>query len=200
MARGHGGAWPNWGGSGVLERALPVRGDATRSVTAPTHILILVAALAAAVIAQGGFYPSGRILTTVLAGVTQTIALRTRIALPIPLLLAAFALVSWVLARAIMNGAVLPAIPWAGGIFCLVAALLVTQRADPAQRESCARMAIGIGAFIALTGWIAVVFRISTWSTVADGLVRAASTLTYPNSAAALLAALSLLSISRPRS
>ncbi|MFD1052488.1 hypothetical protein ACFQ1S_46320, partial [Kibdelosporangium lantanae] len=82
--------------------------------------------------------------------------------------------------------------------------MVVAQRNNAAERAVLASTVVGVGVLVAVSGWIAVVWRIPSWTTVADGLVRAASTLTYPNASAALLASLSVLSISqqmtRPRS
>ncbi|MEV0678172.1 O-antigen ligase family protein [Actinosynnema sp. NPDC050436] len=163
----------------------------------PLHLLLLLAALSAAVVAQGGYYLPGRILSAVLAGAALALALRDR---PRDLLLPAAcgALALWAVLRASLGAEPLTAVPTVVALGVFGAAVLVAQRADARQRELCAKVLIGLGALGALTGWVAVAWRVPSWSVVADGLVRAASTLTYPNAAAALFAALAVLAICRP--
>ena len=176
---------------------LPVSREAGARVALPVHGLLLVAALAAAVVAQGGYYLPGRILATVLVGLALVAALwqRRLSRTDAPLVLfACAALAGWALLRAALAGSLPAAFPTVASVFCLAAALLVAARTDQRTLTSAA---IGIGVLVAATGWIAVAWRIPSWTTVADGLVRAASTLTYPNAAAALLACLAILAISR---
>jgi O-antigen ligase len=73
--------------------------------------------------------------------------------------------------------------------------VLVVAQADREQREMLAMVVAGVGALVAFSGWVAVVFRIRSWTTVSEGLLRAASTLTYPNAAAAVMAAAAVLSL-----
>ena len=56
---------------------------------------------------------------------------------------------------------------------------------------------VGIGLLVALIGWLGVVGRAGSWAFQAQGLWRAASTLTYPNAVAALLAPISLVVFGR---
>jgi hypothetical protein len=192
----------------VLDGTLSVGRDAARdtsSAVLPVHILLLIAALAATVVAQGGYHPAGRVLSAALVGIALIPALRSRQwSGTMPVLLTCFGLASWAVARAAANGAAGAAVPVALSLICLAGALLVAQRADAPQRELCAQAVVGIGVLVALSGWIGVVGRIPGWTVVADGLVRAGSTLTYPNATAALLASLAVLAValqrSRPRS
>ncbi|TCO62601.1 O-antigen ligase family protein [Actinocrispum wychmicini] len=185
---------------------LPVQPDyAVRSkgVALPLHSLLLVAALAGAVVAQGGYYLPGRMLATALVAAAVVVSLRHR---PFsradagPLLWACSGLALWAVARAAMDGAVGRAVPVVASVFCVIGAVFVAQRNNAAQRAQLASVAVGVGALVAGSSWIAVVWRIPAWTTVADGLVRAASTLTYPNAAAALLASLALLAMTGPQS
>jgi hypothetical protein len=164
-------------------------------VSLPHGVLLLLAAIAAAVVAQGGYYLPGRLFTAALVASALVLALRSRpVSLgALPLAGAGFA--AWAVLRAVLNGTVTDALPTVAAVGCLAAAALVAQRADARQRELCASVVVGVGVLVALTGWAAVVWRIPSWSVVADGLARAASTLTYPNAAAALLAALAVLAI-----
>ncbi|GAB2982452.1 O-antigen ligase family protein [Saccharothrix stipae] len=164
------------------------------AVALPHAVLLLLAAIAAAVVAQGGYYLPGRLFTGALVAVALVLALRNRPdagLLPV----ACAALAAWTVLRAVLNGTFTDALPTVATLGCLVAAAFVGRRADVAQRELCASVLVGVGVLVALTGWVAVVWRIPSWSVVADGLARAASTLTYPNAAAALLAALAVLAL-----
>ncbi|GAB3897976.1 hypothetical protein GCM10029964_081710 [Kibdelosporangium lantanae] len=185
---------------------MPVQADhimPSKGATLPVHALLLVAALAGAVVAQGGYYLPGRVLAAVLVAAAVVVA-RFSLADTRPVLIACSGLVVWAVVRALVDGSVGAALPTVGSVFCLAGAVVVAQRNNAAERAVLASTVVGVGVLVAVSGWIAVVWRIPSWTTVADGLVRAASTLTYPNASAALLASLSVLSISqqmtRPRS
>jgi O-antigen ligase len=188
------------GGDQVLDGTVSVGRNVTTDgsgVVLPVPVLVLIATLAATVVAQGGYHLAGRMLSAALVGVALLAGLRDqRWAGATPVLLAASGLAVWAVARAAVNGAAETAGPVVLSVVCLVGALVVTQRADAAQRELCAQAVVGIGVLVALAGWIGVAGRIPGWTTVADGLVRAGSTVTYPNATAALLAALTVLAVS----
>lgn len=170
------------------------------AVTLPRHSLALIAALAAAVVAQGGYHLAGRILATSLAALAAAAAWHARPPARSdvgPVLLAGGGLAGWAVLRAGLDGRVTAAAPTVLTVFCLLAALFVARRASPAERDLCATAAVGVGALVATTGWIAVVWRIPSWTNVADGLSRLASTLSYANAAAALLGALAVLATAR---
>lgn len=160
----------------MLEGAFTLKQDYaihSKGVVLPNHILLLFAALAAAIVAQGGYYLPGRIVTTVLAGLALIISMRARIwsaADALPVLLAGAGLAGWAVVRAALAGEPAAGVPTVVSVFCLVAALLVAARTDPAQRAACASVAVGVGALLAMSGWIAVAWRIPSWTTVADGL------------------------------
>jgi O-antigen ligase len=161
----------------------------------PIHALLLIAALAAGMVAQGGFYLPGRILVAVLIAV----ALGAALLVPGPwiglraLLVACGALASWVVIRAATGGrpaVALAALLTLGG---LVSAVLVVQRIDSRLREACAVTAVAVGGLLAVTGWAGVALHWHRWAVDVGGLWRGGGPLTYPNALAALLAALSLL-------
>ncbi|MFD7654437.1 O-antigen ligase family protein [Actinosynnema sp. NPDC059797] len=160
----------------------------------PTHLPVLLAAIAAAVVAQGGYHLPGRVLSAVLAGLALLLVLRTRPAAG-PLPWACGALSVWALALAFSHGRPADALPTVAALGTLAAAAVVARQATPAQRDLAASALLGLGAAAALVGWAAVVFRVPSWSMVSEGLTRASSTVTYPNSAAALFAALALLAL-----
>jgi hypothetical protein len=181
---------------------------ATEDAIPPVHVLILVAALAAGVVAQGGYYPAGRVLVTIL--VTAALVVGWRAARwsgaefwPVPL--AAGALALWILIRAVLADEYPTAFAAVATLGCLVAGLLILRRTDAAQRESSAETLIWLGALVAATAWLGVALRLPRFAILVENrLWRGASTLTYPNAAAALLVPLTLLAlallVARPRS
>ncbi|TQM82878.1 O-antigen ligase-like membrane protein [Saccharothrix saharensis] len=164
-------------------------------IVMPHAVLLLLAAIAAAVVAQGGYYLPGRLFSGALAAAALVLALRDRPSRPGPLPVACAGLAAWAVLRALLNGQVIDALPTVAAVGCLAAAAFAAGRADARQRELCASALVGVGVLVALSGWAAVVWRIPSWSVIADGLTRAASTLTYPNAAAALLAASAVLAL-----
>ncbi|WP_143115984.1 O-antigen ligase family protein [Lentzea xinjiangensis] len=168
-----------------------VVGARRNSVALPVPVLLVVAGLAAAVVAQGGYYLPGRVLSGLLVGVAVVLAR------PKPTALAALggAFAAWAVLRGVIEGDVLAAVPAVAAAGVFVGAVLVAAQADLAQRELLATVVAGVGALVGFTGWVAVVFRVPSWTTVAEGLLRAASTLTYPNAAAAVMAAAVVVSL-----
>lgn len=158
--------------------------DAARRESVALPTLLVVAGFAAAVVAQGGYYLPGRLLSGLL------VALGVVLARPRPnlLVVAGGAFAAWALVRGLLEGDVVKALPAIAAIGVFTGAVVVVAQADRAQREVLAAAVVGTTALVALTGWVAVVFRVPSWSTVAEGLVRAGSTLTYPNAAAAIMA------------
>ena len=166
-------------------------GARRETVALPLPSLLVVAGFAAAVVAQGGYYLPGRVLSGLLVGLAVVLAR------PKPSLLVSLggALGVWALVRGLLEGDLISAVPTVAAVGVFVGAVLVASQADQAQRELLATVVAGVGALVALTGWVAVVFRVPGWTTVAEGLFRAASTLTYPNAAAAVMAAGAVLSL-----
>jgi hypothetical protein len=162
-------------------------------------VLVLLAALAAGVVAQGGYYQPGRALVTVLVAVALAAALRIRPwtrddAWPVPA--ACAGLGAWALARAAATGDYQVALGAVATLGSLAAVLLVLRRTTPAQRQQCADAAIGVGVAVAATAWIGVAWRVPRFAVLVENkLWRGASTLTYPNAAAALLVPLALVAI-----
>ncbi|WP_394613760.1 O-antigen ligase family protein [Lentzea sp. JNUCC 0626] len=153
--------------------------------------LLVVAGFAAAVVAQGGYYLPGRILSAVLV-VAAVVVARPRLG-ALAALGGAFAV--WALGRGVLAGDVLSGVPSAVAVAVFVGAAVVAAQGDREQRELLATVVVGVGALVGVTGWVAVVWRVPGWTTVAEGLARAASTLTYPNAAAAVMAAAAVLSL-----
>ncbi|RDI30770.1 O-antigen ligase-like membrane protein [Lentzea flaviverrucosa] len=161
------------------------------SVALPVPVLLVVAGFAAAVVAQGGYYLPGRVLSGLLV-VLAVVLVRPR---PNILVALGGTFAAWALLRGLLEGDVLSGLPSAAAAVVFAGAALVAAQADRDQRELLATVLAGVGALIGFTGWLAVVFRLPSWSTVAEGLLRAGSTLTYPNAAAAAMAATAVLSL-----
>ncbi|ANZ36218.1 hypothetical protein BBK82_09250 [Lentzea guizhouensis] len=156
-------------------------------------MLLLVAGFAAAVVAQGGYYTYGRVTSALLVGLAVVLA-RPR---PNLLVWLGGAVAVWALVRGLLEGDVAAGVPAAVAAGVFAGAVLVAARADDLQRDQLATVVLGVGALVGLTGWVAVVVRLPSWTTEAEGLLRAASTVTYPNAAAAVLAATAVLALGR---
>jgi len=162
-------------------------------------VLVLLAAFAAGVVAQGGYYLQGRTLLTVLVGVALLAALWahpwTR-ADHLPVLACGAALAAWILVRAALADDYPTAIAAVATLACFCAVLVVLLRTDALERERTAHAVIGLGVLVAVTAWAGVAWRLPRLAVLVEHRVwRGASTLTYPNAAAALLVPLALLAI-----
>ena len=188
----------------LLSREIPAQNT---TAVLPHYALLTISALACAVAAQGGYYLPGRVVVAVMVAGALVLALRTQ-----PwsrsdaglVLLSCTGLAVWAVARAVMGGFPVAAIPTVVTLACLAGAVVVIGRIDSGQRELCAVAAVGVGVLIAITGWIGAAWRIQPWALPVQGIWRASSTLTYANAAAAMLASLSVLAcgllLARPRS
>ncbi|MFK3980781.1 O-antigen ligase family protein [Micromonospora sp. NPDC050397] len=172
------------------------------------HVVLLIVALSAGVVAQGGYYDAGRILVTVLVMVALAALLRLAPGIRAdtwPVVAACAALAGWVLVRAVIADAYPIAFGAVATLAGVAAVLLILSQTSAVERLGCANAMIGLGVLVALTAWIGVAWRVPQFAILVEGrLWRGASTLTYPNAAAALLAPLALLAlallVARPRS
>jgi O-antigen ligase len=143
---------------------------------------------------------AGKYLVVVLLGSAVVVALRAR---PRPdvggswVPLACAALAIWSVARAALASTPLAAISVVALLAGIAGVLFICRRTDRSERELLAASAIGIGALVAASGWAGVAWRVTPWALSSQGLWRAASTLTYANAAAGLLAPLSIIAVSR---
>jgi hypothetical protein len=158
--------------------------------------LALVAAVAAGVIAQGGFYLPGRLIVAALVLLALCLLVRPSRADPGLVLLSCGALAGWALIRGAVAGASYEALGWLLSLTAVVGVVLVVRRLDGDDRERLRVAVIGITAGVALTGWIGVAFRVPLWALVVEHRWwRASSTLTYANAAAAVLVIGALLAL-----
>jgi O-Antigen ligase len=183
----------DFGGGHVVTatESRPSISDGTASSTVPAAVL--VGALAGGIIAQGGFYLPGHLIVIGLTAVAVVVAMFGSRRRPDPLVgAAAGALAAWMLVRAVTTGG-----DWSTALAGVATLGVVVAAATLAGPELLPAVTV-IGAGVAVTGWVGVAFRLDLWSVlVEDTLWRASSTLTYPNAAAAVLAPLALIALTR---
>jgi hypothetical protein len=192
------------GGGMAIAGASPgeagVDGASERWTTGLAGLLLLVA-VAAGLLGQGGFYTRVRWYLGVLVAVGAVLALvawpPTRDDARLPPVVAGLALAAWAVLDAALLG-----VPGAGagpalGLLGLVAVLLVCRRLGPEDREVLLLGVVGVGLLVALAGWLGVAGRAGSWAWLGDGIWRASSTLTYPNAAAAVLVPVALVALAR---
>ena len=172
------------------------RDPAEPAVALALPALILVAALAAGVVAQGGYYRPGRLLLTAGVVLAVLVARPWRHGTGRSMPLAAAVLAIWIMVRAVATGTYEVPLAAVATLGTVVAVVAVVRRCDPAERERVAVAALGIGVLVAVTAWLGVALRLPSFAVLVEHrLWRGASTLTYPNAAAALLVPLALLAI-----
>lgn len=189
--------------------ALGARDEAASSL-APMHILCVVAVIAVGLAARGAYHPAAQVVvaTLIVAAVAGAhprprsvagIAGLGRVAATAAMLAA------WALVVAAATGRPTDSLPIVALLTGMFGLLVVSSLATPGQREALAGALVGLGGALALTGWCGVAFRLRPLADVYGGLWRAATTVTYVNAAAAVLApvvllALAGLTIARPPS
>jgi hypothetical protein len=165
------------------------------------ELLLVLAALAALTVGQGGFYRrvsevSGAFLVVAAA---VLVGRRRHFILPparaVLVGLGGLALCT-VVAGAFDGFAVRVLAPIAL-LVALAIVVAVVGASSSRLRVQMADVVIVLGGFLALTAWIGVAFRISPFGHPDGGLWRAATTVTYANAAAAVLAPIGLWSLAR---
>jgi hypothetical protein len=163
--------------------------------------LLLLVAVTAGLLGQGAYYPSVQRPVGLLIAVASLFGLvawpLTRDDLRLPPVVPALALAAWAVLDGALVGSAGAGVGPALLLIGIVAVLLVCRRLGHDDRELLLAVVIGIGLLVALTGWLGVAGRVSSWAFQAQGLWRASSTLTYPNATAALLVSLSLVVLGR---
>ena len=146
-----------------------------RNTAVPLHVVFLLVAFVVSVGAQGGYYLSGRILVALLVTAGALVAIMSRPRLPGDVrmvLLAGAVLSAWALIRGGAAGGYLSAVPTVLTLGCVVGAVVILAAADPAAKLVCARVLVGVGVLVALTGWLGVAWRVPRWGMVVQGLWR----------------------------
>jgi hypothetical protein len=174
----------------------------------PLHVLVLVAALAAAILGQGAYYTTGQHVVAVTLALATIAALRarpwTRRDASLAPVASCAALAGWAVVSAAYAGRIVSARATVAMLVGVAAVIVICRRSTPAQRDALAGAAVAIGVLAAATGWIGVAWRHTPWALPDQGLWRAATTFSYANAAAGLLVPLALLAlaqrVARPRS
>lgn len=186
----------------VLDSVAPRQEEASRvDGELPVHAMLLVAALAAAIAAQGAFYRSGQVVvgTALVLAAGAAITGRDRSAsLPtawFAVVAGTAGLAGWALVRAALAGE-----PTGGvGTALLLGGVVVVSgvaAASPTRdRQALVAALVALGVLAALTGWAGVAWRLSPLAIRDQGLWRAATTITYANVAAGLLGAVALVAL-----
>jgi O-antigen ligase len=183
------------------ERAVPPSPVPPSRTASGVAGLILLAAVAAGVAGQGAFYRPQQRLLGLLVLAAAAVALPTwpltrreaRLLLAPALALGAWALLDSALLDRPLGSAVQVALL----LLVVVAVLLVCGRLSPVDRGTVLTGLLVIGLLVAATGWLGILGRIERWAWQGDGIWRAASTLSYPNAAAALLVPLVMVALAR---
>ena len=178
-----------------------------RGVVMPLSGLFLAAALAAAAVGQGAFYPRQQWLAGSLLAAGAWLALRaepwSRADARLPGMRPAAGIALWSLVSAAIAGHLSGAVPVVLLLAGLAAVLMICRRMTLAQRYLLLDALIAVGCLVAVTGWAGVAWRLEPWALPAEGLWRASGTLTYANAAAGLLVPLAVAAlahvIDRPR-
>jgi O-Antigen ligase len=178
------------------------------ATTLPLHVLILVAALAAAILGQGAYYSAGQHVVALTLALAVIAALWTwpwtRCDATLGPLVGCAMLAGWAVVSAAFAGRIVSARATVAMLVGVAAVLVICRRSTPAQRDALAGAAVAIGVLAAATGWIGVAWRHTPWALPDQGLWRAATTFSYANAAAGLLVPLALLAlaqrVARPRS
>lgn len=179
----------------------PPKADVRSGRGLATDQLLVLAALAAAAVGHGGYYRRASEVCAILLTVAAVTTLSRRHLSGVrpvwPALAGLGALAVATTATAGMDGRAGGAAGPVALIIGLAVVMVVVAGSSPSERRTMADAILALGAFLALTGWIGVVFRVNGLAQLADGLWRAATTITYSNAAAALLAMLALWALAR---
>jgi hypothetical protein len=191
--------------SAVVPKRQPVR---ARTPTAPSaddglslELLLVLAALAAVTVGQGGFYRRvSEVSGGFLVAAAAVLVGRRRLSIlhPTRWVLAGLGVsaVCTVVAGA-LDGFSTRALAPTALLVGLAVVVAVVGSSSGRLRCQLADVVIVLGAFLAVTAWVGVAFHMSPFGHPDGGLWRAATTVTYANAAAAVLGPLCLWSIAR---
>jgi hypothetical protein len=188
----------------VDERVVPSAAAPERATSAVALSLPAAAALAAlavGVVGQGAYHaPVQRVVGMLLAvaGAGLVLDSRGRTSLlrqPVAGACALFG--AWAIVRALLDGnpgAARSTVLLLAGVIVIV---LTGAACGDGQRAQLLAGVLALGAVVAFSGWVGVAWRWAPWALEDQGLWRAATTITYANVAAGLLAAITLVSVAR---
>jgi hypothetical protein len=163
----------------VGSRPDPEDDSGTNSGAAMSRLLLL-AALAAGAMAQGGFFPVGRSMVGALLAAAVVAALWSRpptvADLRLGAVFAAAGLAGWAALQGVVRGVPVSAAQYVLLLAGIVAVLLVCRRLDASERTLLLGGLLAIGLVVALTGWVGVSWWLRPWALPDQGLWRAAGT------------------------
>jgi O-antigen ligase len=166
----------------------------------PLPCLLVLAGVAAAVVGQGAFYEAGQRMVVVLvaaAAVSAGGGVRLAEVARRPLNRMCAALGSWAVSSAGLAGDMRGALSTVLLLAGVVVVVETCRRLDAQQRDQLVVAVVAVGVLVSCSGLAGVAWRRSPWALEDQGLWRAATTLTYANAAAGLLATVALLSLAR---
>jgi O-antigen ligase len=160
-------------------------------------VLVLVA-LVYAVLSHGAFYADELRVTTVLfvaAAVTSAVAVRPQRHELDAAFWAPLALGGWYVIAGVAAHDAGGAVAAVSLLVSLASAVFVVRRASADERRVVLAGVVAVGVLVAATGWAGVALRQYPHALEDGGLWRAASTITYSNATAGLLAMVALLAL-----
>ena len=158
-------------------------------------VLLLLAALSLALLAQGAYYAPvqwGVGLATAAAAVVTPAFRRRRDLLSQPVV-CCLLLGGWSLVRGLAGSSSTSGVRTALLTLGLATAFTVARRLSADDRGLVTRAVLLLGGAVALSGWAGVVWHLAPYGLTNDGVWRAASTVTYANATAAVLGSLALV-------
>ena len=177
--------------------------DSTRSGSGSAEASLAAVALLVTLILgigwQGAYYRGGQLALGLglvcVVGASGAARRFDRGELLWPPAVAVVLLGAWIPLNAILHGT--PGLGLGGGALAVAAAvtLVVVRRLEPSDRALLVAALPVVGALAAMIGWLGLVLHRPAWSQEAQGLWRAAGTLTYSNALAATLVPLALIAV-----
>lgn len=175
--------------------------EADPPVPLPADVVLLLVAVTAGVVAQGGYYPTGQRLmgASLVAALGCLIARCSQWTMDLrsgPIVCCAL-LIAWTVISAAVAGHLGAARSMVAVLVGVVIVLLICARTSAADRHALGSGLVAVGAIAAITGWFGVAWRFHPWALEDQALWRAATSLTYANAAAGLLVPLAILALAR---
>jgi hypothetical protein len=180
-------------------RELPARQDETHPPLTAGALLV-IAALSAVTLGQGGYYRRVEVVCGVLlvAAAAVWVAQRGVASVrPITWVVAGLAVVAaTTVATGVLDGHPNDAIGALALLSGLGVVAIIVSGCDGPGRRQLVGILLTIGSVVAVTGWVGVAFRVQPFGHADGGLWRAATTVTYANAAGAVLAVMALWAMS----
>jgi hypothetical protein len=168
------------------------------TVQATPAALLVLLGLALGLAWQGAYYPRGQLALALCltGGLVATLSTPPRRSeLLWPPVTAVATLGAWILINATLHGTPGRGTGGAAVALAVVVTLLIVRRLEDPDRRLLLTALPVLGGLVAAGAWIGLVLRLEGWSQEAQGLWRAAGSLTYSNATAAALAVLAVLGV-----